>query len=402
MPRRSGQTGRKVVTGPRGGKGVVGRGPGGATGGVFRGPGGGTVGRVSGPRGGTVGGVRGPGGYGAVGVRGPGGYGAVGVRGPGGDRVLTNLPSNYRPIDYHGHHYYHHGHSWYQPYWHGDDIYYGWIYPPLGYYYSALPKGYRIVVVAGTTYYYADSIYYVAGTKDGQSGYVIVEAPKEDELPNPFDILRQMGEVVGQTKNWTFKISTTADEVLDSGQKIQVSKRRKVYVSRPNKLMVQFQDDGQGRRLVYDGKTLTMFDPSKNMYVRMEMPNTIAATLDTLAKNYGKSLPLADLFYRDPHKGLSAKAQTGQYLGLHTVGSDKCHHLGFTQEGIDWEIWISAGDKPIPRKFSIVYKQQPGSPRYVATISQWTIMKSAPASLFELELPADAKQIEMLPVAAAD
>jgi hypothetical protein len=243
-------------------------------------------------------------------------------------------------------------------------------------------------------------VYYIIGKKDGQSGYVIVKAPEEEESPNPFDILRHMGEYMGQTKHWTFKISTTADEVLESGQKIQVSKQRKVYISRPNKLAIQFQGDAQGKRVVYDGKTLTMFDPSKNMYVRLEMPNTIAAMLDTLAKDYGKSLPLADLVYRDADKGLTANAQTGQYLGLHTVGSDACHHLGFVQEGIDWEIWISSGDKPIPRKFSIVYKQQPGSPRYVADISQWTIIKSSPESLFELELPADAKRIEMLPVAS--
>ena len=316
--------------------------------------------------------------------------------------MLTNLPSNYRPINYGGHNYYNYGYGWYQPYWHGNSIYYGWMYPPLGYYYPALPKGYRTVVVAGTTYYYADDVYYVVGEKDGKSGYVIAEAPKDDQTPNPFDVLQQMGQYMDQTQNWTFKISTTADEILDSGQKIQVSRQRKFYVSRPNKLAVQFQDDGQGKRVVYNGKTVTMFDPAKNMYVRLEMPDTIAATLDTLAKDYGKSLPLADLLYRDPAKGLSAKAKTGQYLGLHAVDGDNCHHLGFIQEGIDWEIWISAGDKPIPRKFSIVYKQQPGSPRYVAKISQWTIMKSAPASLFELKLPADAKQIEMLPVVAAN
>ncbi len=413
VPSRSAPTGRKVVTGPRGGQAVVGRGPRGGTGGVVRGPAGGTAGRISGPRGGSVGGVRGPGGGaagrisgprgGAVGgVRGPRGYGAAGFRGPRGRGVVTNLPAGYRPKYYGGRNYYNYGYGWYEPYWQGNDVYYGWIYPPLGYYYSALPKGYRTEIIAGTTYYYADDVYYVVGEQEGQTGYVVAEAPTEEETPDPFEILQQMGKYMDQTQNWSFNISTTADEVLNSGQKIQVSRQRTFQVSRPNKLAVQFQGKDQGKRVVYDGQTVTMFDPSKDVYVRLDMPNTIATMLDTLAKDYGKSLPLADLLYRDPHKGLTAKAKTGQYIGLHTVDNDECHHLGFTQDNIDWEIWISAGDNAIPRKFSIVYKQQPGSPRYVAEISAWTVLESSPASVFELKLPADAKRIEMLPVASTN
>ncbi len=69
-----------------------------------------------------------------------------------------------------------------------------------------------------------------------------------------------------------------------------------------------------------------------------------------------------------------------------------------TQDTIDWETWIESGDKPLPRKLVITYKQQPGSPRFVATIRNWKLSPTFKPGFFEFKPPAKAEQIEMLPV----
>ncbi len=84
-------------------------------------------------------------------------------------------------------------------------------------------------------------------------------------------------------------------------------------------------------------------------------------------------LPLADLLYSDPYAVLMAGVTYGRYLGIHQAAGVACHHLAFSQATIEWQIWIDAGDKPLPRKLVISYVQEPGEPQYSAVIRRWTL-----------------------------
>jgi len=393
------------IKGPAGGGavGVVGPG-GGAVGGVV-GPGGDGAAAIRGPGGGAAGAIWTPSGYGAAGYRGPGGYAVAGVRGPYGSAVVTNLPSAAIHYPYGGHDYWHVSFGWYGQYWHGDDVYYGWVYPPIGFYYLSLPPDHTTVVINNTTYYSSDDVYYQEGEQDGKKGYVVVKAPegaKADEGQNPFTILKSMCDYIAGLEKFTTIVSTTTDEVLESGEKVQASSRRTLYVNRPDKVAVDASGDGGEKRSIYDGKTVSMFDCTKNVYAVVQVPPTIDATLDTLAQNYGIVMPLGDLLYKDAYARLAARVATGQYVGLHKVGSYDCHHLAFSGDTVDWEVWIDAGKKPILRKVTIDYKGVTAKPRFSALIVAWM---ESPTSLrddtFEFKPSAGAKQIEMLPVRAA-
>ncbi len=137
------------------------------------------------------------------------------------------------------------------------------------------------------------------------------------------------------------------------------------------------------------------------MYAVTEMPATIDETLEVASERYGVTVPLADLLYSDLYSTLITKAQTGQYLGLHRAGEHTCHHLAFAQDAVDWEIWIEAGEKPLPRKVVINYKQQPATPRYVATLHRWDVAPKFATGFFDLKPSVHDKKIEMLPVVPA-
>ena len=392
-----------AIQGPGGGTavGVVGPGGGGAA--AIRGPGGGGAAAVRGPGGGTAGAIWTPSGYGAAGFRGPGGYGVAGVRGPYGSAVVTNLPPAAIHYPYGGHDYWHVSFGWYGQYWHGDDVYYGWVYPPIGYYYPSLPPDSTTVVINNTTYYSSDDVYYQEGEQDGKKGYVVVKAPedaKADQGKNPFDILKSMCDYVAGLEKFTTIVTTTTDEVLESGEKIQVSSRRILNVSRPDKVAVDALADSGEKKSVYDGKTVSMFDRPKNVYAVVQMPPTIDAALDVLAQDYGIVMPLGDLLYKDAYARLVARVATGQYVGLHKVGSFDCHHLAFSGDAADWEMWIEAGDKPVLRKVTIDYKQVTVKPRYSGLVVGWVENPAFAAGTFEFSPPAEAKRIEIVPVLA--
>ena len=79
------------------------------------------------------------------------------------------------------------------------------------------------------------------------------------------------------------------------------------------------------------------------------------------------------------------------------VGPYTCHHLAFTQDSLDWEIWIDASSNPIPRQYSLTYKLLPQAPRFLSTIQTWNDSPIAAGNL-QLSLPANAQPVDMVPV----
>jgi len=395
--------------GPRGGSGMVVEGAGGRTAGAIRGPGGGTAAGVTGPGGvaaggyrgaggATAGAVRGPGGGGAAYVSGPGGYGAAairgpegayvaGVRGPHGNEVFTALPPG--AVHYPNGAYYH-GYNWYSPYWHDDDWHYEWIYPLIGFFYATLPQNHTTVVYQSTTYYYCDGVYYKESSKDGQKGYAVVEIPKEAQRPDPKQVLKSMTDYLGALPHAIVAADVVAEEVLSSGTKVQVVSSRRLTVARPDKFRVEASSGKEDRTYLYDGKRMTVYSREKNVYGTMEMPNTIEATLAKLAKDYNTSAPLAEMFAKDLYPRLAERIKSADYVGLHKAGDVDCHHLAFTQDAIDWEIWIQKGDQPLPRRLTITYKLLPGVPRFSATLDKWDLTSPPAADAFKFEPPTGA------------
>jgi hypothetical protein len=127
--------------------------------------------------------------------------------------------------------------------------------------------------------------------------------------------------------------------------------------------------------------------------VRLDAPGDIDGVLDEVDDKYGVVIPLSDFLYADPHAVLTEGVLYGEYLGLHTAGGVLCHHLSFSQEDIDWQLWIDAGDRPLPRKLVITYLDEPGAPQYTALIRRWSLEPKFADDLFEFQPPEDAREI---------
>jgi hypothetical protein len=369
-------------------------------GGTITGPRGGTVGGVSGPRGGGAAGVRGPRGGAAGAVWGPDGRRIAGARGPYGNRTITTLPPGAVHYPWRGDDYWHSGFGWWRPCWVDDDVQYNWVYPPIGYYYPMLPDEYDTVVIDDVTYYESDGVYYQQGVQDGEPGYIVAEAPAAaqtggDEGENPFDILKRMCDYVAGLETFTAVAEITNDEFGPSGEKIQVSSRRKLYVQRPDKVAVDVTGDTGGRRAVYDGKTFSMLDRKKHYYSVVPVPDTIDAALDTLAREHGIVVQLEHLLYKNLYERAVTRVSTGQDLGWSMVGNHRCHHLAFSSDTSNWEIWIEAGDKPVPRKITIDSGQQAARSRYSAEIVGWNASPAFDEETFEFKLPENAQQLKI-------
>lgn len=238
----------------------------------------------------------------------------------------------------------------------------------------------RTVLLAGV----AMAIAVCAGCGSGQS-----IDPKADQA------LRSMSDTLGQAETLSFLATGTMDEMIETGQLAQFTRKSEILLARPDKLAVKTAGDDLSRSAWYDGKRLTILDRTENTYASIEVPDDVEEMFDFVIEEYGLTIPVADLLFRSPHKTLVANVTTGLYIGQSSVQDHLCHHLAFRQEAIDWQIWIDAGEVPVPRKLLITYKQEPGQPSYSVTMSDWNLSAKAGADRFTPILPKDAKLVEM-------
>jgi hypothetical protein len=215
-------------------------------------------------------------------------------------------------------------------------------------------------------------------------------------------ILRAMGDYLQSANEFSFRADITRDETLSTGEKVQYGARSELSVRRPDRLLVDTVGDERRRQVFYDGRTITLFDLQKNFYAVTDVPDELDAAVDVVFEKFGFSVPLADFVYADPHGVLAEAADYGSVIGVHGCGQQRCHHLLFTQETIDWQIWIETGPRPVPRKLVITYKQEPGSPQYQARLSRWNFQPRLSEHAFTFHPPDGVSEIEFLPAGAQD
>ena len=211
-------------------------------------------------------------------------------------------------------------------------------------------------------------------------------------------ILREMGEYLKTAREFTFRAEINYDEVEENGESIEYGGVAKMALRRPDKLRVVHSGDERQSQIIFDGQTFVLYDEAKGFYARKEMPSDIDTALDRMFERFDFTVPIADLAYADPYSTLIANVETGHVVGRHAVDGVPCHHLSFTQEAIDWQIWIEDGPRPLPRKLVITYREELGSPRYRAKMSGWDFQPRSSDHYFEFHPPVEAQEIEFLPV----
>jgi hypothetical protein len=216
--------------------------------------------------------------------------------------------------------------------------------------------------------------------------------------PQAEKILQALNAQKKKDINASAEVFDTMDEVLKTGEKIQYSHVRKLKLSEPTQFWIESTGDITNTTIWKDDKTFTLLDRANNVYGQVAAPGTIDETMDMMVDKFGVNTPLADLLSNDLFSVLMKNVKTCHYLGIHYTEGIKCHHIAATQNNIDWQIWVDAGDVPQLRKIVITYKQKPGAPQYTAVIKSINEVSQFPENTFTFKAPEGAKKISFLPV----
>jgi hypothetical protein len=229
------------------------------------------------------------------------------------------------------------------------------------------------------------------------------EAPKKakapDIEPKAGEVLKQMCDYLKNLPQFSVQAEITEDVMLTSGQRIQHARSVEASVRRPDRLRAESVGDTDDRQLIYDGKTITLMDRSKNLYTTIAAPPEIDAALEHGTQAFNLRAPLADLIYTKAYENLTAGVVSGFYVGLSKVQGVPCHHLAFKQKDIDWQIWVENSPTPVPRKFLITDKTAQGL-QFTALFTKWNTSPQLEDGLFTFVAPEKAEKIDILPAAA--
>jgi len=215
--------------------------------------------------------------------------------------------------------------------------------------------------------------------------------------PEAISALEKMGAFLRDQQSFTVRTTTQTDQVLESGQKIRLSANADIRVRRPDRLRADVISDRKQRQFFYDGKTLTLNGQRVGYYAIVPAPPTLGELAEAIEDRYGLELPLVDLFYWGTDKANLAQIETAIYVGPSKIGGVDTDQYAFRQPGLDWQLWIQRGDRPLPRKLVLTTTDDPARPEHAIEMA-WDLAVEHPASLFTFVPPKGSHRIELVEI----
>jgi hypothetical protein len=214
--------------------------------------------------------------------------------------------------------------------------------------------------------------------------------------PAAIQALKDMGAHLQSLKRFRVTTELTGERVLADGQKLQHSATATMDVERPNKIRAVMHSARSNRELFYDGKTVTLYTPAQKYYSTVDFSDTIGKLVERLEEKYRVQLPLQDLFLWGTPLAPLDKIESAMNAGQDFIDDDLCDQYAFRQGKIDWQIWITVGGKPLPRKVVVTNRADEARPQSVSLID-WNLKPSFKDSVFKFTPPKGAKKIEIVP-----
>jgi hypothetical protein len=209
--------------------------------------------------------------------------------------------------------------------------------------------------------------------------------------------LESMGAHLQTLDRFQITTALTGERVLADGQKLQHSATAELKVDRPNRLRVRMTSARSERELIFDGRSVTLYTPALKYYSRVEVTDSLAGLVKRLQERFGVELPLSDLFIWGTPAAPIDQIESAMNAGQDFVGDDLCDHFAFRQGALDWQVWITAGTKPLPRKIVITNRADEARPQSVSLIT-WNLEPAFKDMVFSFNPPKGATAVELVPL----
>ncbi|WP_340123790.1 DUF2092 domain-containing protein [Methylobacter svalbardensis] len=216
-------------------------------------------------------------------------------------------------------------------------------------------------------------------------------------IPQPAeakDILLRMAGYLAKIPKFTVAVSDNYDTLQESGQKIEFGEKRKIRLSRPNGLRVEIEEShGEKHLFLYDGKDMTVFNPSQNVYAQTAKAGGLDEAIVYLLKDLHMRLPLAALLLSRFPAEIESRTRSLDYVEKTSIHGVPCHHLAGRTDTMDYQVWIQEGAQPLPLRVVLTYKLAEGQPQFRAQFSDWNLAPVVSDAEFAFTPPEGSRKI---------
>lgn len=213
--------------------------------------------------------------------------------------------------------------------------------------------------------------------------------------PVAVQILDHMSDVIGQLSSCTYNLSTSQDISDPENGMVKSLAESKVVMVGPDKMLIKVQSDKGNKGFWYNGTSVTYYSFTENNYAKIDAPDNIIATIDSVSMKYDIEIPAADFFYPAFTDDILEGFDRVKYLGEKMVDNESCFHIKTTGKDMEVQYWISNDAYNLPKKYLILYKDRQNM-QYEGTFSNWEINPDIPEAVFEFTPPPKAREIKIL------
>jgi hypothetical protein len=216
--------------------------------------------------------------------------------------------------------------------------------------------------------------------------------------PGAVQALASMSAYLRTLPAFQISLATERDDVDVYGQLITLSGQATYKVRRPNAFFIDLALPVRARQYTYNGKTVIVYDPKSGYYAEFQGAPTIRETLQLASDKYGAQLPLEDLFTWTEGDDRAKALTSAHFIDKTQVAGQAANHYAFRQQGVDWQIWIADGDKPVPLRVALVATDDTARPKFEADLTWDTAPQFADAT-FVFTPPPNSRSIDIHPLA---
>ena len=218
-----------------------------------------------------------------------------------------------------------------------------------------------------------------------------------EQGPDARKILFNMAEFIATAPALSVTIRSGYDAIQEDGQRIEFGSKRQYVLQRPDRFRVEVdRSDGDHGLFVFDGKAITVYKPEDKVFARVDKNGTVDEIMVYMVKDLLLTMPLARMFLSNFPQSLEKLVTSARYVEENHLFDVPTDHITARSKDVDLQLWIAQGEKPLPRRVVITYKNAPGAPQFWAEMSGWNLSPAFAADSFAFTPPAGTEQIPFL------
>jgi hypothetical protein len=210
-------------------------------------------------------------------------------------------------------------------------------------------------------------------------------------------MLMRMADHLAKAQSFSVTMDTGYDVVQDSGQKIEFNEVRRIVLNRPDDLRIDIErGNGRKEQVFFDGKDVTLFNPGENIFARLDRPGSVDDILYYIVQDLQTRIPLSVLLVTTLPQEMQKRITEVAVVDEVAIGDQPTVHLAARTDEVDFQVWITHGDEPVPLRAVLTYRRAPGQPQFWAILRDWNFRPAIDPAAFAFVPPAGAERVAFM------